>query len=224
MLAGLISLLVLLVTVAHANTEKVIFLAPPATVFPDSGPSLDNLNLHSITFQQSSLRTFLPVAFPNEETNGLSSWYLLPHLNAGQRYEVRICWAAVQPTSFIVDVHNLTHVFDTPDLIQSLAAFSEQQRQQPSIESSDSNLSAQQSILFLRIQAAADFFTTNKTLMSDPPAVHVDIILDPYLGNVFPRSLLPTGIYITILAIGGWILSGKIWTTLFAPFTKERTA
>ena len=46
-------------------------------------------------------------------------------------------------------------------------------------------------MLFLRVRAAADFFTTNKELMSSPPPVDVDLILDPYVSNVFPRSLGP---------------------------------
>jgi len=66
------------------------------------------------------------------------------------------------------------------------------------------------STLFLRIQAAADYYTTNTTLMTNVPPVHVDIILDPYLMNVLPRSLVPTVAYILLLAIGGWYLSKYI--------------
>ena len=63
------------------------------------------------------------------------------------------------------------------------------------------------SVLFLEILAAADYFTMNKTLMDSVPPVFVDIILDPFLFNVFPRSLVPTAIYIIVLAIGSWFLS-----------------
>lgn len=63
------------------------------------------------------------------------------------------------------------------------------------------------SILFLQILAAADYYTMNKTLMENVPPVYVDIILDPFLFNVFPQSLVPTALYITILAIGSWFLS-----------------
>jgi len=66
------------------------------------------------------------------------------------------------------------------------------------------------SVLFLEIYAAADYYTTNKTLMEHVPPVFVDIILDPYIFNVFPRSLLPTAAYIILLAIGGWYLSKYI--------------
>ena len=73
-----------------------------------------------------------------------------------------------------------------------------------------------QSVLFLHIRSAADFFTTNQTLMHTPPPVDVDIILDPYLSNIFPQSLVPTGIYITITAIAAWLISGAIWKRLFS--------
>lgn len=63
------------------------------------------------------------------------------------------------------------------------------------------------STLFLQVFAAADYYTTNKTIMDNVPPVFVDIILDPFIFNVFPRSLLPTAAYIVLLAIGGWYLA-----------------
>jgi hypothetical protein len=50
--------------------------------------------------------------------------------------------------------------------------------------------------------------------MSDVPPVLVDIILDPYLLNVFPKSLVPIAAYLTVLAIGGWYISGLVWRIL----------
>ena len=70
------------------------------------------------------------------------------------------------------------------------------------------------SILFLQIFATAEYFSLNQTLMSDVPPVLVDIILDPYLLNVFPKSLIPTAGYLIALAILGWVLSGVIWRIL----------
>ena len=69
-------------------------------------------------------------------------------------------------------------------------------------------------MLFLRVRAAADFFTTNKDLMSRPPPVDVDLILDPYVFNIFPRSLGPTAAYIVALAFVAWIVSGAAWKFL----------
>jgi len=46
--------------------------------------------------------------------------------------------------------------------------------------------------------------------MNHVPLVFVDIILDPYIFNVFPRSLVSTAAYIVLLAIGSWYLSKYI--------------
>jgi hypothetical protein len=101
-------------------------------------------------------------------------------------------------------------VFDTPELIQALAAYAEEpNRKRP--EPSRSLARNKESVLFLRARAAADFFTTNKELMSIPPPVDVDLILDPYVFNVFPRSLGPTAAYIVALAFVAWIVSGAVW-------------
>jgi len=67
------------------------------------------------------------------------------------------------------------------------------------------------SLLFLRILAAADYYTLDKSLMENVPPVLVDIILDPYLLNVFPKSLLPTAGYILLVAIASWFISGYVW-------------
>jgi hypothetical protein len=37
--------------------------------------------------------------------------------------------------------------------------------------------------------------------MRDVPPVAVDVILDPFLWNVFPRSLVPTAGWIVVVAI-----------------------
>jgi hypothetical protein len=68
--------------------------------------------------------------------------------------------------------------------------------------------------LFLQIHAAADYFSLNKTLMEVVPPVAVDIILDPYILNVFPKSLLPTAGYILTIAVGAWLLSAWIFKAL----------
>ena len=70
-------------------------------------------------------------------------------------------------------------MFDTPALIQDLAAFSEArpsrtvtratEQQEGLTDPSDAAL------LFLRIWAAADFYTLDKNLMREPPSVDVDI-------------------------------------------------
>lgn len=69
---------------------------------------------------------------------------------------------------------------------------------------------AQESALFLRIQAAADFYTLNASLLNNPPAVEVDLSLDPYVFNVIPRSLLPIGIYLSFVVIASLFLSRAV--------------
>jgi hypothetical protein len=127
-----------------------------------------------------------------------------------------------QPTDFRLDTYTLQTVFDTPELITSLAQYSEGRQpdptevedQTPSITKASTKSQRKcdevSSTLLLQIFAAADYYTMNKTLMEHVPPVFVDIILDPYLFNVFPRSLVPTAAYIVFLAIGSWYLSKYI--------------
>ncbi|TKA24061.1 hypothetical protein B0A50_06952 [Salinomyces thailandicus] len=212
-----LALLLQFAITANANTEKIVFSAPPTSSIPDAGPSFNNLDLYSLSPERLSVRLALPVAFPEDPLpKGLDSWYLLESLHPGQRYEVRICWAAIQPTAFTIDTFEPQQVFDTPHLITSLAAYSEAHALPASAKIKPRTPGSQQSLLFLRVQSAADYYTTNETLMLHPPLVDVDIILDPYLGNIFPQSLLPTGVYIIVLAAGSWWLSGAIWKRLFS--------
>lgn len=56
----------------------------------------------------------------------------------------------------------------------------------------------------MRIDAVADYFTMSESLMQTVPPVAADIILDPFLGNVFPRSLVPTacwGLVVVVVAV-----------------------
>jgi len=46
--------------------------------------------------------------------------------------------------------------------------------------------------------------------MAHPPPVDVDIILDPFLLNVLPRSLLPTILYILVVALAGYFVSRRV--------------
>ncbi|KAI9814017.1 MAG: hypothetical protein M1827_003481 [Pycnora praestabilis] len=217
--------LLLLFSTTAANVEKVIFLGPTRIAVPPEHPNLDDLRLNILTPSHWSLRTQLLAAFPNlEEPRGKDSWFLLKGLREGQRYELRICWAATQPTGFWLSTHTLPDVFENPSLISSLALYSETRQNTPEAPTpafydlAQSELvphtTESSSLLFLQISSAADYFTTNKTLMTQVPPVDADIILDPYLFNIFPRSLAPTAAYIVILAVGSWFLSEIIWNWL----------
>lgn len=52
----------------------------------------------------------------------------------------------------------------------------------------------------------------DKTLMSEVPPVFVDIILDPFILNILPRSLLPTVGYVIVVAVVSWFLAQRIST------------
>lgn len=110
LLVVLSSLLALMVASVLANTEKALFTAPEAISFTDSNPSLDVLQLHSLTHSNNSLRTSLKVPFPSDEKpQGSDHWFLLRDLNPQQRYELRVCWAAVVCTqlyyAYLFDLH-----------------------------------------------------------------------------------------------------------------------
>lgn len=63
------------------------------------------------------------------------------------------------------------------------------------------------SVLFLRVRAAAEYFSHEKALMETVPPVAVDLILDPFLFNVFPRSLVPTAGWIGVVAIVAFLVA-----------------
>lgn len=121
--------------------------------------------------------------------------------------------------------HTLADTFDNSNLITALSTyayarqaelngFQVQQLVARRVYDQKTSTASQKSVLFLQIFAAADYFSLNKTLMSDVPPVLADVILDPYLLNVFPKSLVPTACYLIILAVGSWFLSGLIWRLL----------
>jgi hypothetical protein len=90
-----------------ANTEKSIFLAPPASTIPNDY-GLANLCLDSLTPRSLRVQKSLPVSFPDEtHPEGLQSWYLLTGLSPGQRYEVRVCWAATVGLASIASIIRL---------------------------------------------------------------------------------------------------------------------
>ncbi|KAI8943452.1 hypothetical protein NX059_001461 [Plenodomus lindquistii] len=208
------------ICIVTANVEKTIFLGPSPVTLPNVRPSVDDLRLHALSPLDPVLPTLLPVQFPSAALpRGLESWYLLRALDDGTRYEVRVCWPATQPTDFWLDTYTLAHVFDTPVLVESLARYSEQlhhKKPQDTHDTKAASSTAPQSILFLRVQAAASYYSTNRTLMDSPPPVHVDLILDPFILNIFPKSLAPFAIYISAVAIGAWFLSGYIYRHLLS--------
>lgn len=110
-----------------------------------------------------------------------------------------------------MDVFELHTVWGTAELIQSITEYASSrtnpsQDPEPQIPEfkSDEAGKGSSSVLLLRILAAADYFTDDADLMLDPPPVLVDLILDPFLYNVLPRSLISTSGYIVAVAIVTW--------------------
>ncbi|PKK50680.1 hypothetical protein CI102_8115, partial [Trichoderma harzianum] len=200
-----------LISPSHANTEKAIFTAPP----PTSLSSLDaaiHQDLPVLGPSTSwSIRTNLSRVFPlnqQDEQQGYPSWLLLDNLTPGQRYELRVCWSALEPTAFTLDTYPLTTVLSTPALLQSLTQHAKPTHQHQShqiedqpLKNSSPNNDDENSVLLLRVLAAADYFSHHSSLMKDPPPVLVDLILDPYLYNVLPQSLVPTVCYLVVVGV-----------------------
>ena len=185
------------------NVEKTIFLGPEPIRVPQQHPSIQDLYLDTLSPCTSTLRLKLPAAFPKPNAvRGKAAWFLLDGLRQHQRYEVRVCWAAIvskhnccisslsglhispaelelkQPTSFNIDVFTLDEVFNSPSILTSLAVYSESRQNYPSVINIPRPASTGTdpvSLLFLRVEAAADYFTNNKTLMLNVPLVNVDI-------------------------------------------------
>jgi hypothetical protein len=119
-----------------------------------------------------------------------------------------------QPTGFEMDVYELDTVWQTPELIQSLAgyAFSRQVQETELHEEppQQGEREREASLLLLHIKASADYFTDDAALMKNPTPVLVDLILDPYLFNVVPRSLVPTAGYIVLISVVAWFVARSI--------------
>lgn len=135
-----------------------------------------------------------------------------------------------EPTSFVLDVYDIDLVWKTPDLIQSLAEYATSQQPeqasnapQPKMHqpSPDDAGESKASVLLLRVQAAADYFTDNVALMNNPPPVLVDLILDPFVFNAVPRSLLPTAGYLILVGLVTWFVAQRITSTLRAVASSE---
>lgn len=120
-----------------------------------------------------------------------------------------------QPTSFTLTTHPLSNTLEDQSLLTSLSKYSAHRLANP-----DTNLQTNtfnhrdsytnpaadpapttDSVLFLRVRATADYFSKDEALMRDVPPVAVDVILDPFLWNVFPRSLVPTAGWVVVVAV-----------------------
>jgi len=126
-------------------------------------------------------------------------------------------YSAQEPTLFALDSYELDTVWDTPELIQSLAEHAASR--QPANESDDkppSNESGARkaSVLLVHIRAAADYFVDDVELMKNPPPVLVDLVLDPFVLNLANQSLIPTVGYLIIVGVVTWFAARWIASRL----------
>ncbi|KAI2699861.1 hypothetical protein CBS147317_6776 [Penicillium roqueforti] len=220
-------MLPLFTAVGQANVEKTIFLAPIPAIVPSEQPDLDDLGLERLSPQKPVVRTQLNASFPTAAAPyGTDSWFFLENLNPGQRYEVRVCWLATQPTTFTLTTYPLSKTIEDKNLLSSLSMYTAARLAaadtiQENVIPHSANarggkdvldpVPTSDSVLFLHVHAAADYFSTDQALMQNVPPVAVDLILDPFLFNVFPRSLVPTAGWIVLVAVlaavlGRWIV------------------
>lgn len=226
-----------------ANVEKAIFTGPAPAYVTAAILTLADFNLRSLDPESSAIRTNLSRAFPSDpQPRGADAWFLLDRLAEGQRYEVRVCWAAVvsqlstsrswrcspsharcktqDPTSFSLDVYEPKAVWATPELMQSLTGYASASPADPVTGETkpgarqSSPRKEEQSLLLLRVQAAANYFTDDFGLMTHPPPVLVDLILDPFLCNVMPASLVPSAGYLVVVGVVTWLLARWIASSL----------
>lgn len=83
-----------------------------------------------------------------------------------------------QPTQFWLETHEISHVFETPSLLENLATYSYQRQEAISGEDLSGPVqdsSGLRSALFLELWSSADFYSANQDLMKAPPPVEVDI-------------------------------------------------
>ncbi|KAG5992833.1 hypothetical protein E4U43_003656 [Claviceps pusilla] len=218
-----------LAQVVVANVEKIIFTGPPPSTLPSSitDPVLSSLNIHTLTHDAPSVHTELDRIFASAQSGlyGQSSWVSVGNLTENQRYELRVCWSALEPTRFDIKAHALEAVLEDPTLLKSINTFSASRQNAPVAEDSAASLSEGSSSLLIEIRAAADYFTDDKELMSHPPPVLVDLILDPFLANVLPYSLLPTMGYLLLVGITTWHVARRIASGLqsVATLTESKT-
>lgn len=78
------------------NVEKTVFLGPEPIPIHQQHPNLQDLYLDKLSSSKPTLRLELAAAFPKPNAvRGEAAWFLLDGLRQHQRYEVRVCWAAI---------------------------------------------------------------------------------------------------------------------------------
>jgi len=79
------------------------------------------------------------------------------------------------PTGFTLETFEPSYVDKSLELKSDLESYITTTTATKHCPADSISGNTQRSLLYLRIQAAAEFYTTNQTLMNDPPPVLVDI-------------------------------------------------
>jgi len=88
-----------LIGLVHCNVEKTIFIATHAKNIESW---LSDIELPRLSPNNPTIRARLPVTAPNDTVKAdIVHWFLLDDLEAGTRYEVRICWPATVISLFL---------------------------------------------------------------------------------------------------------------------------
>ncbi|KAI5855839.1 hypothetical protein BZA05DRAFT_369420 [Tricharina praecox] len=213
-IAYLAIVLACLLQLAAANVEKEIFLGPPASTDPDvslAGHLVPQLASSEHCSNCRAIRTRLNTSFVGK---GVEHWVRVNGLEEGRRYEVRICWAATQPTDFTLDLFTPDQVLRDSALLEGILAYPQDGAVQ---EISGSKL-------YLRVLAKTAYVSSQKSRMENPEPVDVDIILDPYFLNVVPESLLKIIPIIVMVAVFAWWVGGWIHRALLDFAVKSAAA
>ena len=110
-----------------------------------------------------------------------------------------------------MNVYELGTVWDSPELIQSLSGYataidSTARKETGNLHDKD-EAEKLTSVMLLKVQAVADYYTDDKELMKTPPPVLVEIILDPFFYNFMNSSLVPAVAYLTFVGVVTWFLA-----------------
>ncbi|RPA99547.1 hypothetical protein L873DRAFT_1683104 [Choiromyces venosus 120613-1] len=118
------------------------------------------------------------------------------------------------PTDFTLNIYTPSQLLDKPSLLAHMTAYATRQLPFSAVNELSGPSADPRSALYLDIQAKADYYTHKKHRMETPDSVGVEIILDPFILNLLPESLLPIIITIVLITLSAFWASGRVYSTL----------
>ncbi|KAF8423643.1 hypothetical protein EV426DRAFT_574480 [Tirmania nivea] len=209
---------------AVANVEKVIFVPS------DSRPLQFTLNPNSLRLSPDGPRLYtvldLNANTTGSERNGggdggggrvgeereeSSTWVVLEKVIPGKRYEVRIVWAATEPAEFELGVFTAVEAVEAGmgagaegSVIRGGEEGGKDGEKEGGLKSS------QGTVMYLRVLAKKDRY--------NPDPVAVELVLDPFIWNILPESLLHIGAIVVLVAGAAWWAGAMVdrWLSMVA--------